>query len=256
MDIIASHQWGLIEQLQEEASALAGRRQDAVQRAIAYHHLYQHSDGANGHALLAAAGALKLDETIGRMARQARWRGWRLGGEARAALLGRVAEFGETLRALDARRCESLVLAYRLAVTPGLGGEARRRLAPGLLAGFTGGRSGAARRTLFLAQQALVEDGIGVELEQAIVTLGWPLAPRAVAKAITTLRVPLSAFDRAEARGWGRVEAGFSASAALPPRYAANPGRHYYALQRALLDKQRKAHVALCELEDTVRLAA
>ena len=54
MDLIASTQAGLVEHLEDEAAALAGRPRDLVQRGIAYHHLYDCSGGAHAYALLAA----------------------------------------------------------------------------------------------------------------------------------------------------------------------------------------------------------
>ena len=40
MDIIAAHRQGLIEQLDDEVAALAGRGRDHAQRAVVLHHLY------------------------------------------------------------------------------------------------------------------------------------------------------------------------------------------------------------------------
>ena len=51
MDIIAAHQQGLIEQLDAEVEALAGRPHDHSQRAIVLLHLYEHSKGGHGWAL-------------------------------------------------------------------------------------------------------------------------------------------------------------------------------------------------------------
>jgi DNA end-binding protein Ku len=55
---------------------------------------------------------------------------WRLSGVERAAQVERVERFADTLRTLDARRCAGALLAYRLVATPGLAGEAQRRLEP------------------------------------------------------------------------------------------------------------------------------
>ena len=57
MDIIAAHQQGLIEQLEEDVKALAGRLRDHGQRAVVLHHLYDHSRGIHGWTSGSIAGA-------------------------------------------------------------------------------------------------------------------------------------------------------------------------------------------------------
>ena len=67
MNIIESHRLGLIEQLESEAVALAGRGRDAAQRAVVCHHVADMLGLAHGYALLAAHGALAIDEAVGRL---------------------------------------------------------------------------------------------------------------------------------------------------------------------------------------------
>jgi len=76
MDIIAAHQHGLIEQLDDEVLALAGRVTDHAQRAMVLHHLYDHSRGNHVWALAEARQSLRIASGIARLERRiARW-GW------------------------------------------------------------------------------------------------------------------------------------------------------------------------------------
>ena len=78
MDIIAAHQQGLTEQLEEEVAALAGRARDHGQRAMVLHHLYDHSRGAHAWALAEARRALRIAEGLEALAKRlGRW-GWLL----------------------------------------------------------------------------------------------------------------------------------------------------------------------------------
>lgn len=223
MDIIASHQDGLAEQLAHEAAGLAGRNRDAVQRAIVGHHLYQHSGGRHTFALIAAGAALALDRRLARMAQVAeRW------PRRDAGLAARVTDFAETARGIDRERCEELLLAYRLATTPGVRG--------GAVAIPTGSDS----RTEYLRHVTWAEARWGGRIEAAIDALDWTRSPRDLARAIAALRPPVELFDRAERGGWTRTERRLISDRALPRGFAANPGQHYYAIQRSLAERRRK----------------
>jgi hypothetical protein len=247
MNIIASHQLGLVEQLDAEAVALAGRGRDSAQRALVYHHVADMLGLAHGFALLAAHGALEVDAAVARLERIARRAWWRLKRTQRAALAERVAAFGENLRALDAERCSGVLMAYRLAATPGLGGEAGRRLDPDLLAALRavqsarGQADGRTRRALFEAHQRWAEALLGERLEQAIADLDWPLDSRVLGAAIATVRIPARDYDRAERRGLARIERRLRASKAMPSLFAANPAQAFFQLQRHVAERRRRA---------------
>jgi len=246
MNIIASHQSGLIEQLDAEAVALAGRGRDSAQRALVYHHVADMLGLAHGFALLAAHGALGIDAAVARMERAARRAWWRLKRAERAALVERVVAFGLRLRALDAERCSGVLMAYRLAATPGLGGEAARRLDPDLLAALRAAQSARgqadarSRRALFEAHQRWAEALFGERLDQAIADLAWPLEPRLLRDAVAAVRIPGRAYDRAERRGLARIERRLRASKSLPPLFAANPAQAFFQLQRHVAERRRR----------------
>lgn len=230
MDIIASHQHGLAEQFAHEAAGLAGRPGDAVQRAIVGHHLYQHSGGRHTFALIAAEAALALDRRLARLARAAmRW------PRRDAALAARVATFASEARAVDRERCEAMLLAYRLATTPGLRGAGI-----GSEAGLDGAFTEGAPRDDYLLHSRWAEARWGERIEAAIDVLDWATPPRDLGRAITALRLPVELFDRAERKGWGRTERAVTTDRALPRGFASNPGQHYYAIQRGLAERRRK----------------
>ena len=118
---------GLIEQLDEEVAALAGRGRDHGQRAMVLHHLYDHSRGGHVWALAEARRALRTAAGLAALRRRIdRW-GWigrqpRSGaGGARAICRGHGR--GGRARAAAAYR------AYRLSATPALRDDAEAELA-------------------------------------------------------------------------------------------------------------------------------
>ncbi len=263
MNIIESHRLGLIEQLESEASALAGRGRDAAQRAVVYHHVADMLGLAHGYALLSAHGALAIDEAVAGMGRRARRAMWCLSRSERAALAVRIATFGATLRELDAERCAGLLMAYRLAATPSLSAAATKRLDGDLLAALRTAQSvrgqadAAARRTLFIAHQNWAEALIGERIDQAIAAIEWPLSERALSRAINALRLPLPAFERADRQGLARIERRLRVSKALPAAFKANPAQAFFQLQRQIAERRRSgADDDQMSPDDAVRLAA
>lgn len=264
MDIIESHRLGLIEQLETEAVALAGRARDAGQRAVVCHHVADMLGLAHGYALLSAHGALTIDEAVARMERQARRAYWRLKRPERVALAERIAAFGAMVRGLDAERCAGLLMAYRLVATPSLESEAAARLEPDLLGALRSAQSargqadGHIRRALFAAHQRWAEALVGERLDAAIAALEWPLAAETLDHAVAALRIPLRAYERAE-RGGGlaRVERLLRRSKRLPEGFAANPAQAFFQLQRMIADRRRRAAEGDdLSADDAVRLAA
>jgi hypothetical protein len=249
MDLISAHRDGLAAQLAAEAHGLAGRGGDHVQRAIVYHHLFDHSGGRHAYALLAAEGALAIEAALEAMRGAAKHALWRLRGPRRAAMIARIERFGEALAAIDAARCEAMWVAYRAAQH-----EATAALVPPALGGLREGDG----ETLFKAHQAWAEERWGLEIEVALDGLAWPLAPAPVAAAVRALRIPVDRFAKARRQGLRKVEAGILADKRLPPKFAANPAHHYYILQRHMAERRRsdRDQSLGIPIEETVRLAA
>ena len=88
MDIIAAHRDGLIEQLDLEVAALAGRSGDYAQRAVVLHHLFDHSRGNHLWALAEARRTLRIASGLARLRRRVNHWGWPGGSrdQAREAL--------------------------------------------------------------------------------------------------------------------------------------------------------------------------
>src|SRR5688572_29438534 len=131
MDIIAAHQQGLIEQLDDEVAALAGRPRDHVQRAIVLHHLYDHSRGGHVWALAEARRALWVARRLAALERRIERWGWLVGrrDEARAALGLLADSLGEAAQ----RRAAAAYRAYRLTATAALRGAAEDAIQAPLL---------------------------------------------------------------------------------------------------------------------------
>lgn len=265
MDIIASHQHGLFEILEAEAHGLAGRPSDSAQRAVVYHHLADMLAMGHAYALMAAQGVLGIEQAVEAMRRSVRRSWWRLSGSERAAQAERVEIFAATLRAVDTRRCAGALLAYRLVATPGLAGEAQRRLEPEMVAAFGACRSARGRagredrRALFVAHQQWSEELFGAELDAAVVALDWRCGAAALRRAIGSVRITLAAYERAEGRGLARVEQAIRGDKALPATFASNPAQAFYAIQRHLAERRRKSAAEGGEAfpaDEAVRFAA
>lgn len=264
MDIIAAHQQGLIEQLDSEVDALAGRPCDQAQRAVVLHHLYDHSRGAHRWALGEARRSLLIAAGLGRLQRRLdRW-GWTVRERDRAeiALDALAAALGEDMRA----RTIAAYRAYRLSATKALRGEAEACLSSGLLAALD--RCHVARREreglpddalISLAEESdklaeAASDNAGLEAAwTAIVATGLGRA----AKKLLGARVLARQRARDDRKGWERAERELRADPALPAAFRANPAQHFYALQSALIERRRKQWRELCDLEtNAVALAA
>jgi hypothetical protein len=240
MDIIAAHQQGLIEQLQEEVAAIAGRPRDHAQRAIVLHHLFDHSRGAHHWALTGKAD---------------RW-GWLNSRreESRRELDGLAGAIGEVSRA----RCAAAYLAYRLSATPALRGEASQRLNPELLEVLD--RCHAARRSRedvsgeivsLLAEQS--EKHALASVDAGPVSASWAsVGATWLGRAACRLLGP-NALDRAEARdrkrGWSNVERNLRGDPLLPASFRSNPAQHFYALQLSLAERRRQRWREACDRE-------
>lgn len=264
MDIIAAHQQGLIEQLQDEASALAGRARDHGQRAVVLHHLYDHSRGTHVWALAEARRSLRIARGIAALElRLGRW-GWTIARrEEAAAALGRLADaMGEASRA----RALAAYRAYRLSATPAVRSEAEQLLPPDLLACLddchAARRAGEdmpveTRDLLAAASEAFATTA--VDLRHLI--SAWAAIDSTGLKRAAHRLLDDRALARGEARdrrrGWVKIERELRDDPALPASFRANPAQHFYALQHMLAERRRQQWREACDREpDAFELAA
>ena len=255
MDIIAAHQQGLIEQLHDEASALAGRPLDHGQRAVVLHHLYDHSRGHHVWALAEARRALRMARGIAALERLGRW-GWTIARrEEAAAALGRLADaLGEASRA----RSLAAYRAYRLSATPAVRAEAEQLLPPDLLVCLDDCH--AARRERkelpietrdLLATASEAFAAAAVDLRPLI--SAWAAIDATGLKRAARRLIGDKALARGEARdrkrGWAMVERELRNDPALPASFQANPAQHFYALQHLLAERRRQQWREACDRE-------
>jgi hypothetical protein len=257
MDIIAAHRQGLIEQLDEEVAALAGRGRDHSQRAIVLHHLFDHSRGNHAWALAEARRELRIAEGLQSLRRRLdRW-GWlRANRERAGAALERLAEaLGEASRS----RTAFAYRAYRLSSAPALRDEAEASLDPDLLAALD--QCHAARRAAMAigpeAQQAIIDQNevwVAKAIDLQAMQSAWEGIETTGLKRAAVRLVGDKALARLTARdqrrGAVRVERQLRDDAVLPPAFRANPAQHFYALQRMLLERRRQQWREACDRED------
>lgn len=261
MDIIAAHQLGLLEQLDHEVAALAGRRHDHGQRAVVLHHLYHHSRGEHLWALAEARREARIANALVQLERRiGRW-GWSAAarGEAKIALDNLADALGEHAR----HRAATAYRAYRLSATAALRGEAVHSVPAALLDALD--RCHAARRggasMTDGARCALAEASEAAAGNDSAVDHGWAdiNATRlgAAARALIGPRAMARADLVADRRGAAWAEARLRGDKALPQAFRANPAQHFYALLHALGERRRKQWREEADREpDAVALAA
>ena len=256
MDIIAAHQQGLIEQLEDEVIALAGRGQDHGQRAVVLHHLYDHSRGGHEWALAEARRALRIAAGLAALRRKLGHWAWRAASRDQA--IGALNLLSDALGEAAQIRTASTYRAYRLSATKALRSEAERSLAPNLLVSLD--QCHAARRSGDLlspdARSMLWEE---CERQAEAATASVALDAAWAAVEFSRLRRPARALlgdpalaraaMRDERRGWARVEGQLRNDPALPAAFRANPAQHFYALQHMLQERRKQQWREACDRE-------
>ena len=264
MDIIAAHQQGLIEQLDAEVDALAGRTSDHAQQAVVLHHLYDHSRGAHQWALCESRRSLLIASAISRLRRRLdRW-GWtfreREGAEEALDVLAEALGGQSRARTMAAYRC------YRLSATAALRDEAEAGLPPELLAALDQCHLARREGRPLDADSCLALSEASERLAEAATDGGqidaaWAAIETSDLRRSARRLLGDKALARCEAKGqrkgWERVELALRSDPALPASFRANPAQHFYALQRALTERRRQQWRELCDREsDAVALAA
>ncbi len=263
MDIIAAHRHGLIEQLDAEAAALAGRGGDHGQRAMVLHHLYDHSRSAHAWALAEARGALRIAAGIAGLQRRLdRW-GWAIGDRDQAR--GALELLAEALGRADRARTMAAYRAYRLSATVALRNEAEAQLPVALLESLDNCHAARRAGTDLApdARQLLAEESekfAVAAVDSAGVDMAWAaIDATGLRRAARRLgdKALARAAARDERRGDARVELQLRNDPALPASFRANPAQHFYALQQMLRERRRQQWREACDREpDAFELAA
>jgi len=265
MDIIAAHQQGLIEQLDDEVAALAGRGCDHGQRAVILHHLYDHSGGRHGWALTEARRAIWISSGLAALERKLGQWGWRAVNrdQARRALQLLAETLGEARQA----RAAAAYRGYRLSATKALRAEAERSLSPALLdaldqchlARRVGDDPAPEARLLLLAEES---ECLAVEaVDRVALDAAWAVMDRTSLRRAARRLLGDQALARAAARDERRgrvwVERQLRDDPTLPATFRANPAQHFYALQQMLRERRRQQWREACDREaDAFELAA
>lgn len=256
MDIIAAHQQGLIEQLEDDVRALAGRPRDHCQRAVVLHHLYDHSRGAHEWALAEALREIRIARALAALKKRLdRW-GWIIPrrDEARAAL----ARLGDAAGNASRARCAAVYRAYRLTASSALQGEAEQSLAADLVAALRqchgARRSGDAHGSdALLALWDCTEQLAASVVDQPDLTAAWAAIDATGLRRLARKLLGKRAMERSSARdrkrGWARMERTLRADPLLPSSFRANPAQHFYALQYALAERRRQQWREACDRE-------
>ncbi len=264
MDIIAAHQQGLIEQLDDEVAALAGRPHEHGQRAVVLHHLFNHSRAGHSWALTEAQRGLRIAAGLAALQRRLdRW-GWMIGDRnaASAAVRQLATALGEAARA----RAAAAYRAYRLSATPSLRAQVQEIVPPELLMALD--QCHAARRAGDVLSSdiasCLAEESEALAVAAADPTLleaAWLAVDatglRRAAQRLLGDKALACAAARDRRRGSVHVERQLRANPALPAGFRANPAQHFYALQHTLRERRRQQWREACDREpDAFELAA
>jgi hypothetical protein len=264
MDIIAAHRQGLIEQLEEEVAALAGRPRDHVQRAVVLHHLYDHSRGALEWALIEARRELRIASGLNKLRQRLKRWGWLTRRRAMAAEA--LVQLADAIGHLSRSRCVAVHSAYRLSGVSTLHDEAEQILPQALLASLA--HCHACRR----AREAVAADAkqqLGGQCEELAaracadsqLEAAWAAIMAAGLGRAAQRLIGEKALDRAAARdrkhGMDRVERELRADVQLPAAFRANPAQHFYRMQLLMAEKRRQQWREACDQEpDAFELAA
>ena len=264
MDIISAHQQGLIEQLEDDVMALAGRARDHGQRAVVLHHLYDHSRGAHAWTLAEARRELHVARALAILDRRLQRLGWMIRGRhsVREALESLATALGEGARA----RCAAACLAYRLSSSPALRAEATHRLPnqlqDALEACHAARKAGQPLPVDVLAELAGQSEAFAAAaVDHEAIAAAWrgidATGLRRVARRLLGDKSLQRIAARDRKRSHLKVEAAVRMDPMLPASFHANPAQHFYALQNLLAERRRQQWRQQCDKEtDAFELAA
>jgi len=266
IDALQAH----FDKLRGEATQLAGRRTDVVQRAATYHHLYEHSGGNHVFPLIAAHGVLWSRGYFAHGLKLARALAWSrpFSARRRASLVASVERFADAFREINRRVCVETYVTYHFTAEygnhPALGRFVTSLLATAMAEIHAARRAYRelcvdAKRRIFAAhfldeQQRVVQPAITA----ALAAFDWPAMRRVSLR--PTIRFAyfgprramrfrrfdrqaervergLEAFDLAAAAGWRSVEASLAEYGVLPAEFFASSQRYFAATRARALNQ-------------------
>lgn len=264
MDIIAAHRHGLIEQLEAEVAALAGRPRDHGQRAVVLHHLYDHSRGALEWALAEARRELRIAAGLEALRHRLKRWGWLTRRRGRAA--DALTLLADAMGHASKQRCAAVHRAYRLSGVTTLRDNAAQILPAELLSSLSGCHAARRAREAVSAEAKqelalLCEELVSADCVQEELATAWAAISATGLGHRARRLLGDKALDRAAARdrkrGLDRVERELRADDLLPAAFRANPAQHFYSLQQMLAEKRRQQWREECDREpDAFELAA
>ena len=264
MDIIAAHRHGLVEQLEEEVAALAGRPSDHGQRAVVLHHLYDHSRGALEWALAEARREIRIAAGLNQLRQRLKRWGWLT--RRRSLATEALAQLADALGRASRQRCAAVHRAYRLSGISALRGEVELGLPSDLLPTLEQCHSARRKRQPASAdlrqelarqcEELASTDCLQEELAAAWAAILATGLGRPARKLLGDMPLDRAAV-RDRKRGWARVEREIRGDEMLPATFRANPAQHFYSLQQMLAEKRRQQWREECDREpDAFELAA
>lgn len=251
-------------QLRREAELLAGGVRDLSQRAMVYHHLFEHSAGNHTFPLIAAHGAM--------WAKGYFQLGMRLGflfalqhatsPDARAAKLGQLTAFADAFRDINRRVCVETYTAYHFTARWGHHAAAAELIPSSLLEELNRCHAACRRgRTLSVEQKRALfgaffhweqETIVGPAVTEATLSFAWPLMRSLALRpfirftyfpkssvlafknfACTAERIEkgFRAFDLAARVGWEHLERSAGHYRVLPDTFFVGSAEHFAALR-------------------------
>jgi hypothetical protein len=251
-----------------EATRLAGGLTDVAQRAMTYHHLFEHSGRNHAFPAIAAHGALWSRGHFAFGLRLGAWLVWQYGlsAQRRRQQLAALAAFADAFRDINRRVCVETYAAYHFTARYGDDPAALQFVRPELLAALrvlhAARRAGrelpdADKRWIyeahFLDEQRRV---VGPGIERATAAFDWPLMRALALRPVLRfgyfprgerfhfrrfdcreerIERGLQAFDLAAAAGWHEVTTALRVYGVLPAEFFAGTARHFAGVRAAVL---------------------
>jgi len=255
------------EQIQREATLLAGTVKNLSQRAATYHHLYQDSGGNHIFPLIASHGALWAKGYFDFGLKLAQWVSWQYIGrpELRARQLESLHVFANAFREINRVVCVDTYTNYHLVKRYGDEPLLSELMDSNILRELRGlheaRRQGIElddeqKRAIFLAHFLVEQEEIvGPRIEHALEQLSWSFMKAISLKPLISfayiprrdlfrfrnfshvnerIELGLRAFDIAAERGWAFVESQLKAYDLLPAAFHCDSACHFEELRNGL----------------------